>query len=176
MQIQTTMNSGTKASLNIAPVETPAVVEHVEVRVPQVPAREVAREEDVAVAEISPEPVRAPRLAEIRGETASQPRPPEPSGELMVSEAPQTVEVVAAPPEESLETEAMADMGGVILVVGDPQPVLLSSSCHIEIRFPDGSKSIRDESIERDAVGRPRSVHVVCQELAPENGALEQGG
>jgi len=159
-----------------APVETPPVMEHVQVRVPQVPTGEVARQEDVELGEIPPEPVRAPRLTEIQGEMASQARPPEPGGEVMVSEVAQTVEVVAVPPEESLETEAMADTGGVILVVGEPQPVLLSSSCYLEVSFPSGARLVVDQRVERDALGRPRAAQLSYRQVEADSATPNHGG
>ena len=78
--------------------------------------------------------------------------------------------------EEPISDEDAGEPEGVILILGKPDPILPSGSCYVEVSLPDGSRSIVDHAVERDAVGKPRSVRHVVQLVAPENGALEQGG
>ena len=99
-----------------------------------------------------------------------------------LSERASLVEVAEAPPADEpvpfMADPAPAEMPapryGVILLLGEPQPVLPSSSCYLEVSFPDGAKSIFDQSVERDAAGRPRAVQVSYQEVAPEAQVLHK--
>jgi hypothetical protein len=65
---------------------------------------------------------------------------------------------------------------GVVLLLGRPEPVLPSSYCYLEVSFPDGTKSILDQSVERDAGGEPRVVQLSYQQVSPETESVNQGG
>jgi hypothetical protein len=67
---------------------------------------------------------------------------------------------------ESVFTSA-APTHGVIVLLGRPKPILPSSSCYLEVSFPDGGKSITDQSVERDAAGRPRAVQIAYENTSP---------
>ena len=97
-----------------------------------------------------------------------------------LSERTSLVEAAEATPVDEpapfMADRAPAEMPrfGVILLLGEPKPVLPSSSCYLEVSFPDGAKSILDQSVERDAAGRPRSVQVSYQQVAPEAQVLNK--
>jgi len=84
---------------------------------------------------------------------------------------PTDVEEPKAALARTLETEY-----GVILLLGPPEPILPSSRCYLEVSFPDGTKSIVDQSVERDAAGEPRVVQLSYQQVPPETEPLNQGG
>ena len=65
---------------------------------------------------------------------------------------------------------------GVVLLLGQPEPVLPSSYCYLEVSFPDGTKSILDQSVERDAGGEPRVVQLSYQQVPPEIESVNEGG
>jgi len=65
---------------------------------------------------------------------------------------------------------------GVILLLGDPDRVLPSSSCYLEILFPDGARTISDQAVQRDATGRPRAMQITYSQIAPDQTASEHGG
>jgi len=65
---------------------------------------------------------------------------------------------------------------GVVLLLGEPEPILPSSYCYLEVSLPDGAKSIVDQTVERDAAGEPRAVQISYQQIASEAEALNQGG
>lgn len=66
--------------------------------------------------------------------------------------------------------------GGVILVLGRPEPVLPSGSCRVEVTLADGTKTLAEQSVERDAAGRPQSVTVAYERIALDAAAVQQGG
>lgn len=66
--------------------------------------------------------------------------------------------------------------GGVILPLGRPEPILPSSSYYAEITFPDGAKSILNQSVERDAAGQPRVVQISYQQIASQAENVNEGG
>jgi len=65
---------------------------------------------------------------------------------------------------------------GIVLLLGEPEPVLPSSSCYLEVSFPDGAKSILDQAVERDAAGEPRSIMLAYERIAPDAAVPNQGG
>jgi hypothetical protein len=168
-----------------APVETLPVVEHVEVRVPQVPARGVARQKDVAVAEIAPESVRAPRLAEIQGETVSQARPPEqvmtpavvsvPVRVAQPAEFEEETTIEAAPVMASLTSQS-EPAGGVVLLLGRSERARHSSSCYLEVSLPNGARSVFERVAKLEAAGTPRVIEISYEQIAPQPKAQDGGG
>ena len=63
-----------------------------------------------------------------------------------------------------------------MLLLGPPEPVVPSSRCYLEVSFPDGTKSILDQSVERDAGGEPRVVQLSYQQVPPEIESVNEGG
>jgi len=146
--------------------------------------------EELPEAETLKEPYRAPVQVAAISEETEQPTPVKADGTLSsVDEAAlvlaEEMPVVPTDVEEprpalreprqvlarTLETEY-----GVILLLGPPEPILPSSRCYLEVSFPDGTKSILDQSVERDAAGEPRVVQLSYQQIASEPEALNQGG
>ncbi|UCC68750.1 MAG: zf-HC2 domain-containing protein [Armatimonadota bacterium] len=133
-----------------------------------------------------PEVAAPPRIKEDAEFVASQqPRQAAPQvAQNMHGLSEQTSVVEAAGPPPTDETvpfmahRVPAEMPrfGVILLLGEPQPILPSFSCYLEVSFPDGAKSILDQSVERDAAGEPRVVQISYAQIAPERGAPNQGG
>jgi len=72
---------------------------------------------------------------------------------------------------EAVLTASPAPLGGVIVLLGEPAPALPSSSCYLEVSFPDGAKSVTDRTVERDAAGRPRAVQIAYENTPPEERA-----
>ena len=79
-------------------------------------------------------------------------------------------------PSRAAPVEKPVPRFGVILLLGEPEPVLPSSRCYLEVSFPDGAKSIVDQSVERDAAGEPRVVQLSYQQVSPKTESLKQGG
>jgi hypothetical protein len=139
--------------------------------------------EELPEAEIPKEPYRAPvqtvssegeaervgRLDEGRSE-----RPNEESALVSAEDTP------AAPTDVEGPRRAVSRRPGteygVILLLGPPEPILPSSRCYLEVSFPDGAKSILDQSVERDAAGEPRVVELSYQQVSPKTESLNQGG
>jgi hypothetical protein len=87
----------------------------------------------------------------------------------MVAEAPQPQ------PEAVAEGPAQAPIG-IILLIGVPQESAPVSSYHVEISFPDGATSMREQVVERDAHDRPRAVRIARDYTAPGAPSPGQGG
>ena len=87
-----------------------------------------------------------------------------------------------APPAETAEPPAPPPVDtagaavGLILVLGEPQPVLPSSYCYFAVTRPDGNSSILSQTVERDAAGEPHVVQITYEETTPEPRLSEQGG
>ena len=87
-----------------------------------------------------------------------------------------------APPAETTEPPMPAPVEtasvpvGLLLILGESQPVLPSSYCYLAVTRPDGNSSILSQTVERDAAGEPRVVQIIYQETAPEPRLPEQGG
>jgi hypothetical protein len=96
-----------------------------------------------------------------------------PEAPMMASVGHESEELaVAAPPD----TEAAPTVEGVILILGEAQPALASSSYVVQVVFPDGAQSVVERTVERDATGLPKTVQVACRQTAPEDGAPDEGG
>jgi len=67
-------------------------------------------------------------------------------------------------------------IGGVVLLVGEPRETAPRSSCYLEVSLPDGSKSVTERAVERDADGQPRAVRIAYQRTPPEARAAKEGG
>jgi hypothetical protein len=97
--------------------------------------------------------------------SAPERRSDEPAPERKQEPAPQPAEP-AAPQDAPVEV-AQAP-GGVILLLGAPEPILPSGSCYLEVSFPDGSTSVTGQAVERDAAGEPKAVQVTYLQTAAE--------
>jgi hypothetical protein len=64
----------------------------------------------------------------------------------------------------------------VILVLGRPEPVLPSGSCYIEVTRADGTRTVREQTVERDAAGRPQMVQISYEQMEPNAASAQQGG
>jgi len=118
----------------------------------------------------APQPLPEPQRRVIRKHTVARERPQEqPSNQPSAEE-------VEAPAPEPAAAEVEEPSGGVILLVGAPQPALPSSRYYVELSFPNGERSLLEQSVERDAVGEPRTVQVTYQQIGPEPPVPNQGG
>ena len=61
---------------------------------------------------------------------------------------------------------------GLVLVLGDPQETVPHSQYQAEIVRPDGSRSLQQQEVERDASGRPKAIVIVCKEYLPDYGGV----
>ena len=77
-----------------------------------------------------------------------------------------------APAERDTPAEPV---GGVILVLGRPEPVQVSGSCYVEVTLADGTRTVREQTVERDAAGRPQMVRLSYERSVP-GAAVQQGG
>jgi hypothetical protein len=75
---------------------------------------------------------------------------------------------------EAGETPALP--GGVILVLGRPEPVLPSGRCYVEVTLADGTKTLAEQSVQRDAAGRPQMVQISYEQMEPNAASVQQGG
>jgi hypothetical protein len=139
--------------------------------------------EDLPEAETPKEPYRAPVQivsnqdeAELAGHLDEE-RRERPEEEMALVSAEDTP---AAPTDVEGPRRAVSRRPGteygVILLLGPPEPILPSSRCYLEVSFPDGAKSIVDQSVERDAGGQPRVVQLSYQQVSPKTESLNQGG
>ena len=139
--------------------------------------------EDLPEAETPNRPHRAPvQLARMPEETEE---PALAEAYEMLSSTEETAVVSAdelrvTPAEVEASEVALAQTSeteyGVILLLGPPEPILPSSRCYLEVSFPDGTKSILDQSVERDAAGEPRVVQLSYQQVPPETESANEGG
>lgn len=175
-----------------APVPPPA---RTDVAAPQVviappePAPPVTEERPEA--ETPDEPYRAPvqmaavseeterlALAEVDGMLSSAEETAPALAEETVAVSAEGSRVISAEveePETALARTWEAEYG-VVLLLGPPEPILPSSSCYLEVSFPDGRKSVVDQSVERDAAGEPRVVQLSYQQISSETESVNQGG
>jgi len=66
--------------------------------------------------------------------------------------------------------------GGVVLILGRPEPAEVSGSCYIEVTRADGTRTAIEQEVERDAAGRPQMVRLVYDETQAEAALVRQGG
>jgi len=145
---------------------------------PRSPARQ-------AVVESPPVEQAAPRVVEPQTETPApgpprpvrhvarpQPAPPQP----VAAGAPSESAPTEFAPDDSAAPEAAESIAGVVLLLGSAEPKLPSSRCYLEVTLPDGSKSVHEENVERDAAGRPRTIQIACEQIAPETPGTNSGG
>jgi len=115
----------------------------------------------------TPKP-RLPRHHPHRARDAAPVRSTPPESAVAEALAPEPVE--ATP-----ETDPNAPIG-VILLIGTPRETAPVSSYHVEISFPDGAKSMKEQVVERDAHDRPRAVRIAYDHTAPGAQPPAQGG
>lgn len=167
-----------------APRPAPAVTD---VSAPQVaiepPEPALPLTEEQPEAETPDEPYRAPvQVAAIRDETVEAGLVEAGGGPNWAYGRPAaSVDELQVPATDVEEPEtALARTSemeyGVVLLLGPPEPILPSSSCYLEVSFPDGAKSILDQSVERDAAGEPRVVQLSYQQVSPKIESVNQGG
>jgi hypothetical protein len=130
-------------------------------------ALEPAHLESQVPAPIAHTPTTARPPARRSADVPSAPSEPSPH------EAP-PAEATEAPAPPPVETASAPD--GLILILGEPQPVLPSSYCYFAVTRPDGNSSILSQTVKRDAAGEPRVVQMTYEETAPEPRLPEQGG
>ena len=152
------------------PEPGPSPAQQAPARVATVPPPIAAEPADVqpqAPAPIAHTPTTAPPPARRSADAPSAPSDPSPP------EAP-PVEVAEASAPPAVETASAPD--GLLLILGEPQPVLPSSYCYFAVTRPDGNSSILSQTVERDAAGQPRVVHITYDETTSESRLPEQGG
>lgn len=72
------------------------------------------------------------------------------------------------PAMEPAPVKDREDLGGIILLVGAPRETAPSSSCYLEVSLPDGSKSVTEQAVERDADGLPQEIRIAYENIATE--------
>ncbi len=83
----------------------------------------------------------------------------------------------AGPQVENLRhyEEGRQPTEGVILVLGEPEPVLPSGSYYAEVTLADGTRTVREQTVERDAAGRPQAIRISYEQTVAGT-AVQQGG
>lgn len=139
--------------------------------------------EELPEAETPDEPYRAPVQVVATPRETEGPAPVEVDGTLSSAEVVGVLsaeEMPAAPTDVEGPRRAVSRRPGteygVILLLGPPEPILPSSRCYLEVSFPDGAKSILDQSVERDAAGEPRVVQLSYQQVSPKTESVNEGG
>jgi hypothetical protein len=146
----------------------PRVAPQITTELRQPPA---ATEAQLLPAPSTPQPRPAPRRIVRKPAQTTPERAPVPSEEPAILEQ----ERPAAP--EPAPTEAPKQPYGIILLLGEAEPMLpSSSSCYFEVSFPSGERSILDQTVDRDAAGEPRAIQISYQRIAPQSGPLNHGG
>jgi hypothetical protein len=86
-----------------------------------------------------------------------------------VDKAPAPRHAAPEPPAmEPAPVKDREDLGGIILLVGAPRETAPSSSCYLEVSLPDGSKSVTEQAVERDADGLPQEIRIAYENIATE--------
>jgi hypothetical protein len=83
--------------------------------------------------------------------------------------------IEAAPIMASLTTTA-GQPGGVVLLLGRPEPVRPSPSYYLEISLPNGARSVLQRGATVGAPGAPRVVQISYEHIAPQTKAQDEGG
>jgi hypothetical protein len=152
-----------------APVEAePAVPEGVEVTPPPLvvtaaepPATEVVEVPQPTVRAPSPVPAEVvPQQASVPTVVSVRVQAP-PAG--LEAEA-----VMEAVPVTDSPTTQPGQTGGVVLLLGQAEPVRPPSSCYLEVSLPNGARSILERSAEAGAAGAPRVIQISYEQIAPQ--------
>lgn len=143
------------------------------------PSRAPATEAPSGERIVVPAPVEPAVVAPRRPAQTAAPRlvadsPPVESGPLPAESLPVTP--ADTPRVSSLETVDEAPTSGLLLLLGGPQPARPLPEVHLDISFPDGSRSVFDQRAPRGAEGEARAVHVTYEYMAPQMGLPQNGG
>lgn len=79
-------------------------------------------------------------------------------------------------PPQPVALQVDDETNGVILLLGRPEPVPPSSSYYVVISFPNGQRSIREQSVQRDRTGRPEALRITYARISPASHTPHQGG
>jgi hypothetical protein len=71
-------------------------------------------------------------------------------------------------PAMTLPASASDQAGGVVLLLGEPEPVRPTSSCYLEVSLPNGARSVLERSAEVGAAGAPRVIQISYEHIAPQ--------
>ncbi len=126
-------------------------------------------------AEVTPEPAVIPEVVSVplRGQPAGieegavMEAAPVRLGEGMAMEA--------APAMASLTTQPERG-GGVVLLLGQPEPVRPASSCYLEVSLPDGARSVFERIAKLEVPGGPRVIQISYEQTAARPKAQDGGG
>jgi len=125
-----------------------------------------------AVAVVTPAPSRV-LAKESESVTGPVPRPSHPRPVLAthrdVKQRPAVSLSAAAHEPVAADSLAGADAGegqGVILLLGEPEPVPVSSKCYLEVSRPDGTISVFSQTQVRDAAGQVQAARVSYRRIA----------
>ena len=80
---------------------------------------------------------------------------------------------IPAPPAVAQAPGTPAVPKGVVLVVGEPQPVLPSFSYFAQVTLPDGETTTLEQTIQRDAGGLPCTVRISYRQTPPPTTGAE---
>ena len=78
--------------------------------------------------------------------------------------SPETETVEAVSPEVKTPAVRTADVPmGIILILGEPQPIIPRSECYLEVTLPDGTRSVTSQVVERNATGESREIQIAYE-------------
>lgn len=78
----------------------------------------------------------------------------------------------AAPAVASLMTQPERG-GGVVLLLGQPEPVRPSPSYYLEVSLPNGARSVSERIAKLEPAGAPRVIHISYEHIAPGSEAQD---
>ena len=55
---------------------------------------------------------------------------------------------------------------GIILILGEPQPIVPRAECYLEVSLPDGTRSVTNQVVERDATRESREIEIAYEGIA----------
>jgi hypothetical protein len=88
----------------------------------------------------------------------------------------ETVVTQPRPETPNALVAAPSALAGVVLLLGEPQLPQPSASAYLEVSFPDGSRSVARQEVERDPAGEPRAIRIAYQQVGAHGAGEKNGG
>ncbi|UCH34502.1 MAG: zf-HC2 domain-containing protein [Armatimonadota bacterium] len=141
------------------------------------PAELPAPDEAEVVAPAEPPAPPAPVVEEQPRAPRRVVRRPKPAPSVALETPPPVPVPAERPLPEPVAADGRDDApAGIILLIGEARNSAPASSYYAEMSFPDGAKSVVQQTVERDADNQPRAVRVAYERTGPEAPSPDQGG